>query len=284
VNKAPAKKAPVKKQVAKTQPKKAPVKKVLAKQAPARKAPVKKAPAVAKASANKVPAKTQPKQAPVKKVLTKQAPAKKAPPTKSAATKAPAFKASATKTPATKTPATKTPATKTPATKTPATKTTAAKQTAAAPALVVDKTPVKVVVEKKAPPPKKPSPGYRKDLAFLERQKQALLEERASRLAQEQSQKQEAAALVEEMEPGDIQFDEESGEGGTLAVDREIHLELAAKQRLLVEEIDLALRKIALGTYGICERCENLIPKTRLTAIPEARICVPCSAGGLSRR
>ena len=82
----------------------------------------------------------------------------------------------------------------------------------------------------KAPPVKKVSPGYRKDPAFLAKQKQMLLDERASRLAQMRSQKEEAAALVDEMEPGDIQFDEESGEGGTLAVDRELHLELAARQ------------------------------------------------------
>ena len=118
----------------------------------------------------------------------------------------------------------------------------------------------------------------------MERQRELLLEERATRLSQEQSQKLEAASLVEEMEPGDVQFDEESGEGGTLAVDREMHLELAAKQRLLVEDIDVALRKITLGTYGICERCEELIPKARLAAVPTAHICVPCAQGGLSRR
>ena len=261
----------------------------------------------------KTPAKT----APAKKVVVKKAPA-----TKSGASKAPAKRATATKAPAkkvvakkaqsTKAPATKAPATKVGATKAPAKRVVAERPVAkrglapkdvakTAPANrsvsknpVVAKTPAKRVAEvakapvkqvaPKAVPVKKVSPGYRKDVAFLERQKQALLDERAVRLSQEQNQKQEAAALVEEMEPGDIQFDEESGEGGTLAVDREIHLELAAKQRLLVEEIDLALRKISLGTYGICERCEGLIPKARLSAIPEARICVPCSAGGLSRR
>jgi len=250
--KAPVKKAPAKKVIAqKTPAKKAVTKRALAKKTPVKRAPAKKTP-TKKTPAKKAPA----KKAPAKKVVAKKAPAKKAPVKKAPAKKAPAKKAPAKKAPAKKAPAKKAPAKKAPA---------------------------KKVVAKKVPV-KKVSPGYRKDVAFLERQRQALLDERAVRLSQEQSQKQEAAALVEEMEPGDIQFDEESGEGGTLSVDREIHLELAAKQRLLVEEIDLALRKITLGTYGICERCESLIPKARLSTIPEARICVPCSAGGLSRR
>jgi hypothetical protein len=41
--------------------------------------------------------------------------------------------------------------------------------------------------------------------------------------------KAEAEALVEEMEPGDIQFDDESGEGGTVTVDRERDLVLSAQ-------------------------------------------------------
>ena len=211
----------------------------------------------------------------------KSAPARSKSQAKRVVVKRPVTKASTKRTPARKAPIKKTPAKKAPVKKAPARKAPVKKAQAlkvAAPASA------KPVVEKKAPPVKKVSPGYRKDPVFLERQKQSLLAERALRVDQEESQKLEAAALVEEMEPGDIQFDEESGEGGTLAVDREIHLELAAKQRLLVEEIDLALRKIALGTYGICERCEGLIPRSRLSAIPEARICVPCSAGGLSRR
>ena len=288
MNKAPAKKSPVKKQspssTAKSAQTKVTATKVAAKKALAPKLPAKKA------SAKKAPA---PKRAPASKPPASKAPGAKAPVTKAPVTKSTATKATAKRADST-TPKRAGATVKAPSAKATATKAVAAKTapgrgttsrgggTTAAP--VVDRPPAKVAVEKKAPPVKKPSPGYRKDTAFLDRQREALLEERAGRLAQEQSQKQEAAALVEEMEPGDIQFDEESGEGGTLAVDREIHLELAAKQRLLVEEIDLALRKIALGTYGICERCENLIPKTRLTAIPEARICVPCSAGGLSRR
>ena len=51
----------------------------------------------------------------------------------------------------------------------------------------------------------------------------------------------EADALIEGREPGDVQFDEESGEGDTLAVERERDLALSAQARAAVDEIDAAL-------------------------------------------
>ena len=48
--------------------------------------------------------------------------------------------------------------------------------------------------------------------------------------------------------------------------------------------VDLALVKIEAGTYGVCERCGNPIPKARLKALPYAALCVACKSGGLSRR
>ncbi len=44
-----------------------------------------------------------------------------------------------------------------------------------------------------------------------------------------------------------------------------------------IEAIDLALCKMAAGSYGICEECEALISYGRLKAIPETRLCVACA-------
>ena len=65
-----------------------------------------------------------------------------------------------------------------------------------------------------------------------------------------------------------MQFDEESGEGGTVTVDRERNLALSGQATLAVEEIDDALRRIDDKTYGYCERCFQPIPKPRLRALP----------------
>lgn len=119
---------------------------------------------------------------------------------------------------------------------------------------------------------------------FLAEQRAELVAERASYVEAADSLQQEAEMLAEDMEPGDIQFDEESGEGDTLNVERERDLALSAQARAAVDEIDRALAKMDAGTYGICERCGNPIPKARLKALPYAALCVACKSGGLSRR
>jgi DnaK suppressor protein len=116
---------------------------------------------------------------------------------------------------------------------------------------------------------------------FLEEQLQALEEERATYLRQAENLQAEADSLTEDREPGDVQFDEESGEGDTLAVERERDLALSAQARAAIEEIDKAVGKIHDGTYGKCDSCGNPIPKERLKALPHAALCVRCKSGGL---
>ncbi|HXZ83129.1 MAG TPA: TraR/DksA C4-type zinc finger protein [Acidimicrobiales bacterium] len=139
------------------------------------------------------------------------------------------------------------------------------------------------------PPSARPAPdrarrqGYTEE-RFLSHQRNVLERERATYIEQANSLQAEAEALVAEMEPGDIQFDEESGEGGTVAVDRERDLTISAQALEAVAEIDAALAKIKSGRYGVCEGCGELIPKLRLEALPYARLCIACKSGGLSRR
>jgi DnaK suppressor protein len=131
--------------------------------------------------------------------------------------------------------------------------------------------------------PARRTEGYTEE-RFLTNQRQALDTERATYTEQARSLREEAESLVEEMEPGDIQFDDESGEGGTVTVDRERDLALSAQALVAVDEIDHAITKMAHSTYGICENCGRLIPKPRLEALPFARLCIDCKSGGLSRR
>jgi DnaK suppressor protein len=137
----------------------------------------------------------------------------------------------------------------------------------------------------KPPAPVRPKTGpYAKDLKFLEEISELLAEERAIYQEQATSLRAEADSLALEREPGDVQFDEESGEGGTVTVDRERNLALSGQAALAVEEIDYATERVADQTYGYCERCFQPIPKPRLRALPYARLCVACKSGGLSRR
>jgi DnaK suppressor protein len=133
----------------------------------------------------------------------------------------------------------------------------------------------------KVPAPRKPSAAM---LRFFEKQREKLLEERATYTHQAESLRLEAEQLAEEMEPGDIQFDEESGEGATMNVERERDLTLSAQASAAVDEINRALAKIEAGTYGLCEQCGQPIVRARLEALPYASLCVACKSGGLSRR
>ncbi len=193
---------------------------------------------------------------------------------KAAAKKAPAKKAAAKKSPATKSTAKKTAAKKAPAKKS-QTKTAAAKK---APA----KKAAKKTVSSKAAA-KKPAKS-KFDKKFLDEMKALLTEERAKYVHSAETLKAEADSLMEDREPGDVQFDEESGEGDTLAVERERDLALSAQARHSVDQIDQAFARIKDGTYGVCIHSGLLIPKERLRAIPWALERVEYKAMGLGRR
>ena len=119
---------------------------------------------------------------------------------------------------------------------------------------------------------------------FGEGQKKLLLEERETYMRQATSLRAEADQLALDRDPGDVQFDEESGQGDSMNVERERDLALSAQALAAVDEIDRALEKLDLGTYGVCEKCSENIPKERLKALPYAALCVTCKSGGLSRR
>jgi DnaK suppressor protein len=51
----------------------------------------------------------------------------------------------------------------------------------------------------------------------------------------------------------------------------------------MLSEIELALRLMEKGEYGICTVCEEPIPNLRLRAIPWTRRCISCAGGGVAR-
>ena len=45
-----------------------------------------------------------------------------------------------------------------------------------------------------------------------------------------------------------------------------------------IQQIEIALRRLEAGTYGICADCEDEIPIARLRAVPSALRCVACES------
>jgi len=178
----------------------------------------------------------------------------------------------------------------TPATKAAAKKAAPAakKKAPAAKAAPAKKAPAKAVTSKapaKASAPAKKAPKKAGPLdKFLEGQLKALQDERENYTRQATALRAEADQLAQDRDPGDVQFDEESGQGDSMNVERERDLALSAQALAAVEEIDRAVEKIHRGTYGVCEKCHENIPKERLRALPYAALCVKCKTGGLSGR
>lgn len=114
---------------------------------------------------------------------------------------------------------------------------------------------------------------------FLEKIKKKLeqektsLEEQLSRFAQK-DKKLEG--------DWDTKFPEMDSDKGSLEdraegieeYERLLPVEYALEKRL--SNINLALKKIEKGDYGTCENCQKIISKERLSAAPEARLCLKC--------
>ena len=163
--------------------------------------------------------------------------------------------------------------------KSPVKKKTAAKKSPVKKKAVAKKSPVK----KKAAA-KKVSAKARFSAPWLKKQREALLAERGRYTQHAEFLEAEADQLARDREPGDVQFDEESGEGDSIAVERDRDLQLSAQARVAIQDIDRALERIKKDTYGICVASGLPIPKERLEALPHADMRVEEKATGMSWR
>ena len=291
-----------------------------ARKTPATKTPAKNAAAAKKTPATRVPAaKTTPAtKSPATKTAVKKTAAKKT----LAATKTPTKKTlAATKTPtkqtlaATKTPATKTSAKKTSAKKAAVKETPATKTSASSNATAAKQAPAKTArpaIERKPKPPGRtsltpsllsnaqferveiPAPrGHTKDgiaytkdfdVKFLKDQRDELLARRAAEVARATRLEDEATSIIEDGEMGDVQFDDEGGEGDTMVVQRDLDRVISTQARQTILEIDAALERIVQGTYGYSEVSGQPIQRERLEAIPETTVLAAEKVSGIGPR
>lgn len=122
------------------------------------------------------------------------------------------------------------------------------------------------------------------DAEFIAQQLDMLGHVLSVALGQARMLQAEADQLAAEMEPGDVQFDDESGEGASASMEREKDLAMAAEKVLAAEDIERAITRLRNNSYGSCTNCNRPIPRMRLRALPQATLCIECKNGGLSRR
>ncbi len=110
----------------------------------------------------------------------------------------------------------------------------------------------------------------------LERYERLLKEERA-RLGEQQEELEESVRRSIRDSSGDLSaYAFHMADLGTDAMEREQNMLLAASLSRTLEDIELALRKIAENRYGACDNCGNPIDPRRLDALPYARFCMTC--------
>ena len=73
-------------------------------------------------------------------------------------------------------------------------------------------------------------------------------------------------------------FGMHQADAGSDAYDRDFALSLLSQEQDALYEIDEALKRVELGTYGVCEMSGKPIPHARLEAIPFARYTVDCQS------
>ncbi len=285
-----AKKTTAKKSAA-TKPaakKKVAVKKAAAKKSAAKKTATKKTAtkktAVKKTAVKKATAKTKtaPKKTPAKKTAVKKAAAKKPVVKKTVAKKKPVAKESASSKPTNdQSTSTTKPKQAVPPKPTPKPKQPSSPRSV----LLSNDVPEKVEI----PKPRGTSKDgitYTKDfdVKFLKAQREELLARRASELARATRLEDEATSLIEDGEMGDVQFDDEGGEGDTMVVQRDLDRLLSGQARQTVADIDEALARIEAGTYGYSSVSGKPIPRERLEAIPETTVLAVEKVSGAGLR
>lgn len=90
----------------------------------------------------------------------------------------------------------------------------------------------------------------------------------SARAVQETAAQEHSATVSELTGQGDVDS----------LLERELADASALRAQEGLAEIDAALARIDAGTYGSCEACGLAIARERLEVIPQARLCVTCSA------
>ncbi|MFC0359548.1 TraR/DksA family transcriptional regulator [Kytococcus schroeteri] len=231
---------------------KTPTKKATAKKATAKKAGAKATKDPAAAKAEGASKKATAKKATATKAAGKKAAGKKS--TAKADAKKAAKKAAEKKSPATKATAKKTTAKKAPAKKSTVGERLTGRKAAKAKELVVGQA---------------EEPWSKAELAEVRTE----LESELARLTQElEIAESDLYELVSSSQGS--QGDE--ADAGSFSSERQHEMSLAENSRSMLLQTTTALGRIADGTYGRCENCDQAIGKMRLQAFPRATLCMPC--------
>ena len=109
----------------------------------------------------------------------------------------------------------------------------------------------------------------------------------SERVVQAEEQRAALTAAIEETRAARrLMFadDEHDPDGSTASLDQARDVALLEQTDNTLSELADAQRRLASGTYGVCEICGQQIPTARMLARPETRSCVVCAGARADRR
>ena len=121
-------------------------------------------------------------------------------------------------------------------------------------------------------------------MKFLKAQRDELIARRQSELARATRLEDEATSLIEDGEMGDVQFDDEGGEGDTMVVQRDLDRVLVDAGPPDDRRHRCRARAHQAGTYGYSEVSGLPIPRERLEALPETTVLAAEKVSGIGLR
>lgn len=92
------------------------------------------------------------------------------------------------------------------------------------------------------------------------------------------NRKREDILRIEKDKEVDIAYGEIGDEADVASqtYEREMLFEVTNSERMMLDEIEAALRKIEKGEFAVCEACRKKITPERMRAMPWARYCIQC--------
>jgi RNA polymerase-binding transcription factor DksA len=136
---------------------------------------------------------------------------------------------------------------------------------------------VRATANHQLPNNRRPSGKPKKLSPFLQKQKDRLVQLRDSMLDSMMGVAKDTLRSRAEGSEASA-FGMHQADAGSDAYDRDFALSLLSKEQDGLYEIEEALKRIDLGTYGICEMSNKPIAHARLEAIPFARYTVECQS------
>ncbi|MBF0564464.1 MAG: TraR/DksA family transcriptional regulator [Nitrospirae bacterium] len=115
--------------------------------------------------------------------------------------------------------------------------------------------------------------GNESDSDRTRRVKKILIDERGKILKEA---KTEISNFTKGEEKQQVEAAIDDGDWSVVDVSEDIILQKLHQHKLKLNKIDEALRKLADGSYGICEDCGLPISEARLKVLPYATMCVEC--------